>query len=131
MAGGEGSAPTSAARGSHGRDSRWWLLAVGIAIPWVAGILLIDDETAQTIFVVGLVVALVGGDAILSRRRREKGEDDGAFLVVPLILAVLVANVFSSDDAERAAVVPLAIAFVALWKLARSRRRRGASARPP
>lgn len=132
MVGDDAQAPTGDAGGTGRGSARWWLMAA-IAVPWVAGILLIDDETAQTIFVVGLVVALVGGDAILSRRRGEKagaGDDDAAVLIVPLILAVLVANVFSSDDAERAALVPLAIVFVALWRLARGRRRRGPTVRP-
>ncbi len=131
MAGGDESAPAGGARGSDGRARRWGL-PVAVVVAWVAGILLIDDETAQTIFVVGLVVALVGGDEILSRRRGEKtgpSADDPAFPVVPLILAVLAASFFSSADAERAALVPLAVAFVAIWKLIR-RRRHGAAPDP-
>lgn len=112
---------------------RWWLFVALVSLAWVAGILLIDDETAQLVFMVLLLLALIGGNPFLSRLRGGRAqpeEDDGRFLFIALLLAVLLANFFASGDAERAAMVPLAVVLAALWSLGTALRRRRAAARP-
>ncbi|MDQ4049638.1 MAG: hypothetical protein M3131_09710 [Actinomycetota bacterium] len=133
MASGLDPQPTTGVGGSPGRYTRWLSGALLLSIAWVAGILLIEDETAQTIFIVLLVAAVVGGDALLSRRRRgerEAGEDSVGVPAVPILLAAVAASFFGSGDPELAAVVPIAFVLMALWRLVRSRRQRAATARP-
>lgn len=114
------------------RDSRRpaVLIAGVVAVAaLVGGILLIDDRTAQTVYLLVLVAAMVGADAIASRGRVESptgadsGEAEEVFPWIPLALAVLIVGYFESEDVALAVVIPLGLGFVALWKLARRRRR--------
>jgi hypothetical protein len=125
---------TTEARRSRGSPRPALLIAGLLAVAaLVGGILLIDDGTAQTIYLLLLVAAMLGWDASVSRGGAGRpggarsGEAEQAFPWIPLALAVLVVGFFESDDAVLAAVIPLGLAFVALWKLA-ARRRRGAAA---
>lgn len=121
-------------RGEREARALAWLIKGVLAGAFVGGILLIDDATAQTAYLVIFAAVVVGGDAILSRRRSASpggthaDEPDEDFPWLPLAGAVLVASlVFESDDATFVAVTPLGLAFVVLWKLARRRRRGGAA----
>lgn len=89
-----------------------------VALVAAGGVLLIDDRTAQVVFLVG-----VCGLALLSDRLPGRWQSEGSTgrwdwtLIVPVVLALVVARLaFDSDDARLAALFVLAVAFSAVWR---------------
>ena len=91
-----------------------------MAVVAAAGVLLIDDETAQLVFLIGLAALLVIGGAVAERRQADSGRPDWTFLV-PLLVAFGVSRLFGSDDARLAALFILAVVFAYAWQQARAR----------
>ena len=91
-----------------------------MAVVAAAGVLLIDDETAQLVFLIGLAGLVVIGGAVAERRQADSGRPDWTFLV-PLLVAFGVSRLFGSDDARLAALFILAVVFAYAWQQARAR----------
>ncbi len=91
-----------------------------MAVVAAAGVLLIDDETAQLVFLIGLAGLVVIGGAVAERRQADSGRPDWTFLV-PLLVAFGVSRLFGSDDARLAALFILAVVFAYAWQHARAR----------
>ena len=90
-----------------------------MAVVAAAGVLLIDDETAQLVFLIGLAGLVVIGGAVAERRQADSGRPDWTFLV-PLLVAFGVSRLFGSDDARLAALFILAVVFAYAWQQARA-----------
>ena len=91
-----------------------------MAVVAAAGVLLIDDGTAQLVFVGGLAALVVIGGALAERRQSDRGRSDWTFLV-PLLVAFGVSRLFDSGDARLAALFILAVVFSGAWQQARAR----------
>lgn len=97
------------------------LLRSLVLLAAAGGVLLIDDESAQVAFLLGICALALLSDR-LPGARREREEEAGSGLdwtqFVPLVLALILAQLAfdSNDDARLAALFVMAVVFSAAWR---------------
>ncbi len=99
------------------------LLALIVALVAAGGVLAIDDETAQVVFLLGVcALALLSELLPLDRPPRDRGMDNGSdwMLIIPAAVALILAQaVFESEDAQLAALFVLGVPLAVAWRLLR------------
>jgi hypothetical protein len=87
------------------------------ALVAAAGVLLIEGETADLVFLVLLCVAVLAWGAVIERREASEPRGEGWTFLVPLLLALAASRAFGSADARLAALFLLAVTFAFGWSL--------------
>lgn len=97
------------------------LLRVVVALTAAAGLLLIEDDTARTAFLVA-VCAVALAAAWIEARSESPGAEGASFLV-PIVAALVISSlVFENDEQKLASVIVLTLVFTLGLRAVRGRR---------